>query len=157
PRALRHHPVAWLFTRSSLPRHDAEYLFDVLERDGAVRVGLGPLADDVVAAVLAEAFGGPPGDGLAALAAETAGDPALPAELIGGLQDEGAVRLAGGRAVLLSDALPRRVHRVARQRLDGLSDRARHLLVTVAVLGPSFRLEDAAELIGETPAALLPV
>ena len=33
---------------------------------------------------------------------------------------------------------------------------ARHLLVTAAVLGPAFRLEDAAEMLGETPAMLLP-
>ena len=50
----------------------------------------------------------------------------------------------------------RRVRRLAQRRLAGLSERARHLLVTAAVLGPSFRLEDAAEMLGETPAALLP-
>jgi len=33
---------------------------------------------------------------------------------------------------------------------------ARYLLVTAAMLGPAFRLEDAAEMLGETPAALLP-
>jgi DNA-binding CsgD family transcriptional regulator len=48
------------------------------------------------------------------------------------------------------------MHRLAQQRLDALSKRARHLLVTAAVLGPSFRLEDAAEMLGETPAMLLP-
>jgi hypothetical protein len=31
-----------------------------------------------------------------------------------------------------------------RQRLDALGKRARHMLVTASVLGPSFRLEDAA-------------
>jgi predicted ATPase len=49
------------------------------------------------------------------------------------------------------------VHRVARTRLDGLSKPAQHLLMTAAVLGPSFRLEDAAAMIGESPAALLSV
>jgi tetratricopeptide (TPR) repeat protein len=49
------------------------------------------------------------------------------------------------------------VHSAARRRLDGLSKQARHLLVTATVLGPSFRLEDAAEMLGETPAALLPM
>jgi DNA-binding CsgD family transcriptional regulator len=156
PRALKHHPVAWVLARSSTPQHDAEYLFDVLEKDGAVRVSLAPLADDVVAALLADAFGALPDQGLLALAAEAAGNPSLLAGLIGGLRDDDAVRLTGGRAVLVSGRLPRRVHRVARQRLDGLSEQARHLLVTGAVLGPSFRLEDAAEMLGETPAALLP-
>jgi hypothetical protein len=45
---------------------------------------------------------------------------------------------------------------LAQQRLDGLSQRARHLLVTAAVLDPAFRLEDTAEMLGETPATLLP-
>jgi ATP/maltotriose-dependent transcriptional regulator MalT len=45
---------------------------------------------------------------------------------------------------------------LARRRLAGLSSRARHLLVTAAVLGPSFRLEDAADMLGQAPAALLP-
>ena len=66
------------------------------------------------------------------------------------------MHLCDGRAVLVSGRVPRRMHRVAQQRLDALSKRARHLLVTAAVLGPSFRLEDAAEMLGETPAMLLP-
>src|SRR5262249_48857498 len=49
-----------------------------------------------------------------------------------------------------------RIHRLALRRLDGLSKRGKHLLVTAAVLGPAFRLEDVAEMLGETPATLLP-
>ena len=156
PQALKRQPVAWVLARSSTPQHDADYLFDVLEKDGAARISLAPLHDDAVAALLTDAFGAPPDQSLMALAAEAAGNPSLVLELIGGLRDDDAVRPAGGRAVLVSGRLPRRVHRVARQRLDGLSKPAQHLLVTASVLGPSFRLEDAAEMIGETPAALLP-
>jgi len=58
--------------------------------------------------------------------------------------------------VLTSARLPQRIHRLAQRRLDGLSPRARHLLVTATVLGPAFRLEDAAEMLGETPSTLLP-
>jgi DNA-binding CsgD family transcriptional regulator len=157
PRALKRHPVAWVLARSSTPRHDTKYLFDVLENDGAVRISMAPLGDDAVAALLTDAFGARPDQSLMALAAEAGGNPSLLVALIGGLQGDDAVRLADGRAVLVSDRLPRRLHRVVRQRLDGLSKRAQQLLVTGAVLGPSFRLEDAAEMIGETPAALLPV
>ena len=78
------------------------------------------------------------------------------AELIGGLRDDHAVQVTGGRAVLTSARLPQRIHRLAQRRLDGLSQQARHLLVTAAVLGPAFRLEDAAEMLGQTPATLLP-
>ncbi len=157
PRALKRRPVAWVLARSSTPHHDAEYLFDVLEKDGAVRICMAPLADDAVAALLTDAFGAPPDQSLQALAAQAAGNPSLLAELIAGLRDDDAVRLTDGHAALMSDRLPRRMHRLARQRLAGLSKDAHHLLVTAAVLGPSFRLEDAAEMIGETPAALLPM
>jgi predicted ATPase len=156
-RALERRPVAWVLARSRGGEPDAEDLFDVLERDGAVRLNLAPLTDDEVAALLRDAFGAPPEPRLMALAAEAAGNPSLLVELIGGLRDDDAVRCAEGRAGLTSSRLPQRVHRVARTRLDGLSKPAQHLLMTAAVLGPSFRLEDAAAMIGESPAALLSV
>jgi DNA-binding CsgD family transcriptional regulator len=160
PRALRRHPVAWVLARSSTPpvraQQDTEYLFGLLEKDGAARVSLAPLGEDAVTALLTDAFGAPPDPGLAALAAGAAGNPALLTELIGGLRDDDAVQPGDGRAVLVSRRVPRRMRRVAQQRLDGLSKRARHLLVTAAVLGPEFRLEDAAEMLGETAAMLLP-
>jgi predicted ATPase len=156
PLDLKRHPVAWLLARASTPQHDTEYLFGFLEKDGAVRVNLGPLDDDAVAALFTSTFGAPPDQALLALACGAAGNPSLLTELIRGLRDEKAVRVAGGRAVLVSTWLPRRVHRVAQRRLDGLSKQVRHLLLTAAVLGPSFRLEDAAEMLGKTPAGLLP-
>jgi DNA-binding CsgD family transcriptional regulator len=156
PPVLKRHPVAWLLARSSTPQRDADYMFGLLEREGATRVTLAPLEHDAVSAMLTDAFGAPPDQALSELARSAAGNPSLVAELVAGLCDDHAVRLTGGRAVLASSRLPRRIHRLAQQRLDGLSQRARHLLVTVAVLGPTFRLEDAAEMLGETPAMLLP-
>ena len=156
PRDLKRHPVAWLLARSSTPQRAADYLFGQLEKDGAARVTLAPLDQDAVAAMLTDAFGAPPDQALADLARGAAGNPSLVAELIGGLRDDHAVQVTGGRAVLASARLPQRIHRLAQRRLDGLSQRARHLLVTAAVLGPAFRLEDAAEMLGETPAMLLP-
>jgi DNA-binding CsgD family transcriptional regulator len=120
PRELRWCPVAWILGRSSTPRHGAEHLFGLLEKDGA------------------------------------AGNPSVLTELISGLREDSAVEVTCGHAALVSARLPRRMHLVARQRLDGVSERARHLLETAAVLGPSFRLEDTAEMLGETPAMLLP-
>ena len=54
PLELKRHPVAWLLARASTPQHDTEYLFDLLEKDGAARITLGPLDDDAVAALLTE-------------------------------------------------------------------------------------------------------
>jgi DNA-binding CsgD family transcriptional regulator/tetratricopeptide (TPR) repeat protein len=153
---LRWHPVAWILARRQAAQDDTEYLFGLLEKDGAARISLGPLGDDAVTCLLADAFGAPPDQSLLALAAGATGNPALLAELVSGLADDNAVEVTDGRAVLVSARLPERVCRLAQRRLDGLSQRARHLLVTAAVLGPSFRLEDAAEMLGETPAALLP-
>ena len=156
PRDLKRHPVAWLLARSSTSQRAADYLFDLLEKDGAARVTLAPLDQDAVAAMLTDAFGAPPGQALADLARGASGTPSLVAELTGGLRDDHAVHVTGGRAVLASARLPQRIHRFAQRRLEGLSQQARHLLVTAAVLGPAFRLEDAAEMLGQTPAMLLP-
>jgi len=156
PRDLKHHPVAWLLARSSTPQRAAGYLFGQLEQDGAARLTLAPLDQDAVAAMLTDAFGAPPEQALADLASGAAGNPSLVAELIGGLRDDHAVHIISGHAVLTSARLPQRIHRLAQRRLDGVSKPARQLLVTAAVLGPAFRLEDAAEMLGQTPAMLLP-
>jgi DNA-binding CsgD family transcriptional regulator len=156
PRDLKRHPVAWLLARSGTPQHAADHMFDLLEKDGAARLALAPLDHDAVAAMVTDASGAPPEQALADLTRGAAGNPSLVAELIGGLRDDHAVHVREGHAVLTSTRLPQRIHRLARRRLDGLSQQVRHLLVTAAVLGPAFRLEDVAEMLGETPAMLLP-
>ena len=88
PLQLKRHPVAWLLARTSTPQHDTEYLFSLLEKDGAIRVNLGPLDDEAVAALLTNAFGALPDPALLALAYGAAGNPALLTELIRGLGDD---------------------------------------------------------------------
>ena len=155
-RDLCRQPLAWLLARSSTVRCGADHLFSLLERDGAVRVTLGPLAEDVTVMMLTDAFGAAPDPGLIALARDAAGSPSLLTELIRGLRENQAVDVSGGRAVLASDGLPLRLHRFTKERLDQVSKQTRHLLVTAAILGTAFRLEDAAEMLGVSPAALLP-
>ena len=156
PREQRRHPVAWVLARSSAPRHHSACLFGLLERDGAVRASLAPLGQDDVTALLADAFGAAPDAGLLTLAAGAAGNPALLTELAAGLREDGMVRIAGGRAWLRSSRLPGRMRHLARRHLDQLGEQARNLAVTTAPLGPSFRLEDAADMLGRPPAMLLP-
>jgi DNA-binding CsgD family transcriptional regulator len=156
PRELRQHPVAWILARSNAPHDDAGHLFDLLEKDGAGRVSLPRLGQDAVTALLADALGGSPDPGLLALAESAAGNPSLLAELVAGLREDVAVRVTDGRAILASGQLPGRMRHVAQRRLDGLGEQARSLFVTAATLGTSFLLEDAAMMLGETPAALLP-
>ncbi|HEX3192596.1 MAG TPA: AAA family ATPase [Streptosporangiaceae bacterium] len=157
PRELKRHRVAWLLARSGFPQRAAGHMFGLLEKDGAARITLPPLGQAAVTGMLTDAFGAPPDQALADLARSAAGNPSLVAGLIDGLRDDDAVRVTARQAVLTSPRLPRRMQTLAQQRLDGLSQRARHLLVTAAVLDPAFRLEDTAEMLGETPATLLPV
>ena len=158
PRKLVRSPVAWILARS-VTRQDrhGDLVFGSLACDGATRITLGPLGEEAVAGLLTGAFGAPPDGGLLELASGAAGNPLLLAELIQGLRDEDAVQVTGGCARLASARRLQRVDRVARHRLEALSGPARHLLETAAVLGRSFRLHDAAAMLGETPAGLLPV
>ena len=94
--------------------------------------------------------------GCVAQASGAAGNPSLLTELMRCLREENTVEVTDGSARLISAQLPRRIDLVARQGLDGLSGPARHLLETGAVQGRSFRLDEAAEMLGVTPAALLP-
>ena len=155
PGELSGRPVAWLLSRSGPAGGDAERLFRLLEDEGAVQVSLAPLDREAVTVMVTDVFGAPPDQAFADLAAGAAGNPLLLAELIMGLADEGAVQVSGGHAVLTSARLPDRVREAARRRLDSLSDQARQLLVTAAVVGPEFRLEEAAEMLGAAPAELL--
>ena len=156
PRELKRHRIAWLLARSSFPQRAAGHMFGLLEKDGAARVTLPPLGQAAVTGMLTDAFGAPPDQALADLARGAAGNPSLVSGLIDGLRDDDAVRVTARQAVLTSARLPGRMHGLAQRRLDGLGQRARHLLVTAAVLDPAFRLEDTAEMLGETPATLLP-
>jgi DNA-binding CsgD family transcriptional regulator len=157
PRELARYPLAWILARSSSQQEKGvELLFDSLENDGASRITLPPLGGDAVAGLLADAFGAPPDRRLLAQASGAAGNPSLLTELIRCLREEKTVQVSDGSARLLSAQLPRRIDLVARQGLDGLNRPTRHLLETGAVLGRTFRLDEAAEMLGVTPAALLP-
>jgi DNA-binding CsgD family transcriptional regulator len=157
PRELARYPLAWLLARSSSqPEKGAELLFDSLEADGATRITLPPLGPGAVADLLADAFGAPPDRRLLAQASGAAGNPSLLTELIRCLREEKTVQVSDGRARLISAQLPRQIDLVARQGLAGLNQPTRQLLETGAVLGRSFRLDEAAEMLGVTPAALLP-
>lgn len=156
PQELKRHPVAWILSRCHTGQQDAEYLFSCLTKDGAKRIILAPLDAEAVAGMLMDAFGAQPDRNLLALASGAAGNPSLLNELICGLREDNAVQVTDGLARLTTAHLPCGLYRAARQRLEGLGKRARHLVVTATVVGSSFRLEDAAELLGETPAALLP-
>jgi DNA-binding CsgD family transcriptional regulator/tetratricopeptide (TPR) repeat protein len=151
------YPVAWLLARCTTQSGNAAgRLFDLMERDGAERCTLTPLRDDALTEIVIDMLGAMPDPDVMALAAGAGGNPFLLTELLAGLRDEGTVRISGGRARLSSARLPDRVHAAVRHRLDGLCPRTRQLVSVTAVLGRSFSPEDVAEILGTTPAAILP-
>jgi len=157
PWQLASYPLAWILCRRSPePDNGARLLFDLLEREGAARIGLQPLSDAAVSQLVTDAVGAGPDPGLASLAAGAAGNPMLVAELIGGLLEEDAIAITAGRACLRSARVPRRIQATVQDTLDRLDTGTRLLLETAAVLGRSFRLEDAATMLGSSPAELLP-
>ncbi|HKB31543.1 MAG TPA: AAA family ATPase, partial [Streptosporangiaceae bacterium] len=147
----------WVLARSAVSvDNDAEWLFDHLERSGAVRMMLRPLDDKTMAEMAADTLGAALDRRLLALVAEAGGNPLLLAELLAGLADEGGIRIDGGLACLVSGRLPQRLQTAVRRWLSELSPRARQIVEVGAVLGKSFRVGNIAALLGETAATLLP-
>ena len=157
PRQLASYPVIWILARcTGGNRNDADLLFGLLEKDGATRIELHPLDDDTVAALAADTLGAAPDARLLSLVKGAAGNPFMVVELLEGLKDEHGVSVFKGDAKLIVADLPARIMAAVRARLGGLSPRTRHLLQTVALLDRTFALDDAADMLGRSPAALLP-
>jgi DNA-binding CsgD family transcriptional regulator len=156
PRLLAAYPLSWILTMARSPHTGgAERLFDLLERDGATRIILGPLDDAAQVALAGDVLGAVPDAALTELAASASGNPLILTEAFRGLLDENAIAISAGRASLASAQVPERIQTVARDRLRGLSPGARRFAETASILGKSFRLEDVAEILGESPGALL--
>src|ERR1035441_1526015 len=120
------------------------------------RMMLAPLDEDATAQLIADELSAAPEQDLLELAVGPGGDPLLLAELLAGLPDEGGSRIGGGSASLKSAQLPQRLRTAARRWLAALSPRTRQFLAPGAVLGRSRQLGNAAALLGEAPAVLLP-
>ncbi|MCG5218130.1 LuxR family transcriptional regulator [Streptosporangium sp. KLBMP 9127] len=161
-RALHHllasRPIGWLLSRSTaVDKGQAASLFDLLERNGAERVKLPALSPDAVIALMTDALGVPPDPTMLALAGAAGGNPLLITELLAGLRDEGILRVSGNRTALPYAHVPNRSRIVVRRWIDTLSRDTRNLIETVAVLDRSVSPQQAASLLGTTPAALLPL
>ncbi|MCA2226025.1 helix-turn-helix transcriptional regulator [Nonomuraea aurantiaca] len=161
-RALHHvlaaRPIGWLLSRSTaVEQGQAAFLFDLLEREGAARVELAPLSPEAVVGLMTETLGAPPEPALLALAGGAGGNPLLISELLAGLRDEGRLGAGAEGGGLPHAYVPHRLRMVVRHWIDALSAGARNLVETVAVLGRSLSPEQAASLLGTTPAALLPL
>ncbi|WP_275415256.1 helix-turn-helix transcriptional regulator [Planotetraspora silvatica] len=157
-RDLASYPLVWMLTRTTgsgdCPRLNR--LFDVLERDGAIRITLEALDERAVADVVTDVLGAAPEPDVLALAGIADGNPFLLVDLLEKLKGEGVFHIADGHVGMDSARLPR-AQVVTQERLNELSERTRHLLQVAAVLGRSFSVKDLAEILGESTIGLLPM
>jgi DNA-binding CsgD family transcriptional regulator len=155
-RLLASYPLSWILTMARSPHPGAvELLFDLLEDAGAAVIMLGPLDSQAQIAVISDVLGAAPDTALVELAVGAAGNPFILAEAFRGLLDEDAITVADGRASLTSAQVSERIQMLAADRLKGLSARTRQFTETASLLGSPFRIEDVAEILSESPGALL--
>jgi predicted ATPase len=161
-RSLRHllasYPLSWILAMVRSPHPGvAEQLFDLLEDEGAAVIMLGPLDPQAQIAVISDVLSAAPDTALVELAVGAAGNPFILAEAFRGLLDEDAITVADGRASLTSAQVSERIQILAADRLKGLSASTRQFTETASLLGSSFRIEDVAEMLSQSPGALLGV
>ena len=150
------HPVASILARRSRGgSQEAGPLFETLAHAGAARAVLQALPAEAQIAVMTDVLGNVPDADLVERARCAGGNPFLLTEFLRGLLDENAVNVTEDRAGLVSRRIPQRFCTAMRGSLGRLTARTRQLLETGAVLGRSFRLEDAAAMLGESPGSLL--
>src|ERR1700733_12339506 len=158
PGLMASYPLSWILALArSPPPGVAEQLFDLLEDEGAAVIMLGPLDPEAQIALISDVLGAVPDTALVKLAVGAAGNPLILAEAFRGLLDEDAISVAGGRASLTSAQVSERIQTLAADRLNGLSARTRQFTETASLLGNSFRIEDVAEIMSQSPGALLGV
>jgi DNA-binding CsgD family transcriptional regulator len=156
PRRLMGLPIAWFVTlrppREASPLVDA---LDGLKQAGACSIDLGPLTDDAVARVAQDMLSAKPDDSILDGIAEAEGSPFVVVETLLGLQEENRILLVDGRAELIGDQVPRRVHERMRQRLGRLSDDAGDTATVAASLGRTFTFDELARTLGRPASELL--
>src|SRR5580704_4271993 len=139
PRLLASYPLSWILALgTSSDAGPAELLFGLLESDGAARISLGPLDHEAQVALIGDVLGTVPDQTLIELAADAAGNPVVLAEAFRGLHDEDAIVVRDGHASLAparvsSAQVTSRIETLARDRLKGLSGRARRFVATASV------------------------
>ena len=155
-RRLTFVPVALLASLRPVPRApDLEGLIDALLREGAARIALGPLPEEVVAQLVAELVRAQPGSSLLEQVAGAAGNPLFVGELVRALDEDGAIRVGDGRAEIQDVSLPPSLRLTILRRLSFLEDDALELLRVAASLGSTFSLRDVATVLDRSATELL--
>ncbi|MFE0153490.1 AAA family ATPase [Nonomuraea sp. NPDC059007] len=149
-QSLAASPVLWLLARRPVPAQSlAQHAIGWLIDRAAVRLHLGPLGDEAVAALCTNALGAKPDASVLTWAARCGGNPWLLENLLCALMEAGQVVIADGTASVFADRLPACVLVAVDRLLDELSHPVRRLLTQGRRIGHAFTAEEAAALLSE--------
>lgn len=156
PARLANFPIAWVIAgRQSQGSPQLVSALELLSRNGATKVVLGPLEADAVAELAAEVLRAEPDQDILDLVQEAGGSPFLLVEMLLGLCEEERIRVVEGRAELIDGRLPNRVQEGMRERLGRLTDAANNAATVAASLGRTFSFGELARTLDCQPSDLL--
>ena len=142
-RRLAHLPVAVIACLRPAPRTPMlQRLLDALTRDRAGRIGLGPIGEDAVAALVAEAVDAPPSVRLLRELGGAGGNPFFITELLAAIREEGSLVTLDGQADVTHVTLPPTLRLTILRRLGFLSADTMQALRAATILGSNFSLAD---------------
>jgi DNA-binding CsgD family transcriptional regulator len=149
-------PVLWVLTaRTGAGGPAVQETLSVLQRADTAVLRVAAMSASAVADMVQDAVRASADESLLNLAAKAHGNPFLVRELVGGLGEEGRLKVSGGRAVASGHGLPRRLGAGMRQRLDHLSTDAGEVVRVAAVLPDRFSAGLLAAMLDRQPASLL--
>lgn len=153
---LSAHAILWLVAvRGGSSTPELLTTLDRLERDGALRIRLGPLSDNAVSEIAQDVLGAPPDTATLDVVRRAQGVPLLLVELLHGMRAEGRVTVQDGVARLTGDRLPARFQTSIRRRLNSLSGPTRDVVRAASAIGHSLTVELLAELLDRPVGALV--
>jgi predicted ATPase len=114
---------------------ELERALEALDAAGARRLILGALDERAVVELVAEVVAAEPGQRLLAEVAGAGGNPLFVTELVAALLEEGAIRVAGGRAEVAEMSLPPTLRLTILRRLSFLPEDTLRALRAASVLG----------------------
>jgi DNA-binding CsgD family transcriptional regulator len=160
-RRLTDLPVALVGCFRPTPRAtELDQLITALGAVGARQLTLGPLSNAAVRQLATETVAAEPGAALLMELSAAAGNPLFITELLGALDEAGAIDTANGRAEISDASLPPTLRLTILHRLSFLPDDALEVLRVASILGSTFSLTDLATVsarpVLELSAALTP-
>jgi DNA-binding CsgD family transcriptional regulator len=148
--------VLWVLTaRSGAGGPAVQETLSVLQRANAAVLPVAAMSASAVAEMVQDSVRANADESLLSLAAKAHGNPFLVSELVGGLGEEGRLKVRSGRAVATGHALPRRLGASMQQRLDHLSTDAGDVVRVAAVLPDRFSAGLLAAMLERQPSSLM--